>query len=148
MPETKKPEEKAKREEFRRYLGEFILKKLEITLWFLDQAGLVDQLTQFLVNLYEEQEKPTDAISYMRKALAQGKFLTPPSPFQQKFMMVLGPDTADVESLKVEIEKLKEQLADMTSRAETAEASVAELQGKLDASEADQSEPKEEPKPE
>ena len=25
MPETKKPEEKAKREEFRRYLGEFIL---------------------------------------------------------------------------------------------------------------------------
>jgi len=36
----------------------------------------------------------------------------------------------------------------MTSRAETAEASVAELQGKLDASEADQSEPKEEPKPE
>ena len=27
MPETKKPEEKAKREEFRRYLGEFILKK-------------------------------------------------------------------------------------------------------------------------
>ena len=24
MPETKKPEEKAKREEFRRYLGEFI----------------------------------------------------------------------------------------------------------------------------
>jgi len=24
------------------------------------------------VNLYEEQEKPTDAISYMRKALAQG----------------------------------------------------------------------------
>ena len=119
---------------------------MEITLWFLDQAGLVDQLTQFLVNLYEEQEKPTDAISYMRKALAQGKFA--PSPFQQKFMMFLGPDTADVESLKVEIEKLKEQLADMTSRAETAEASVAELQGKLDASEADQSEPKEEPKPE
>lgn len=146
MPETKKPEEKAKREEFRRYLGEFILKKSEIILWFLDQAGLVDQLTQFLVNLYEEQEKPTDAISYMRKALAQGKFA--PSPFQQKFMMFLGPDTADVESLKVEIEKLKEQLADMTSRAETAEASVAELQGKLDASEADQSEPKEEPKPE
>lgn len=28
MPETKKPEEKAKREEFRRYLGEFILKKI------------------------------------------------------------------------------------------------------------------------
>lgn len=74
MPETKKPEEKAKREEFRRYLGEFFhIFFLRITLWFSDQAGLVDQLTQFLVNLYEEQEKPTDAISYMRKALAQGK---------------------------------------------------------------------------
>ena len=73
MPETKKPEEKAKREEFRRYLGEFIPTFFRITLWFSDQAGLVDQLTQFLVNLYEEQEKPTDAISYMRKALAQGK---------------------------------------------------------------------------
>ena len=67
---------------------------------------------------------------------------------KKKLIRFLGPDTADVESLKVEIEKLKEQLADMTSRAETAEASVAELQGKLDASEADQSEPKEEPKPE
>ena len=49
------------------------MKFLKLILWFLDQAGLVDQLTQFLVNLYEEQEKPTDAISYMRKALAQGK---------------------------------------------------------------------------
>ena len=48
------------------------MKFLKLILWFLDQAGLVDQLTQFLVNLYEEQEKPTDAISYMRKALAQG----------------------------------------------------------------------------
>ena len=74
---------------------------------------------------------------------------TTPYLLWAKFYGVLsGPDTADVESLKVEIEKLKEQLADMTSRAETAEASVAELQGKLDASEADQSEPKEEPKPE
>lgn len=74
MPETKKPEEKAKREEFRRYLGDFFqIVFFRITLWFSDQAGLVDQLTQFLVNLYEEQEKPTDAISYMRKALAQGK---------------------------------------------------------------------------
>ena len=52
------------------------MKFLKIFLWFLDQAGLVDQLTQFLVNLYEEQEKPTDAISYMRKALAQGKKTT------------------------------------------------------------------------
>merc|ERR1711936_1042604 len=83
MPETKKPEEKAKREEFRRYL---------------DQAGLVDQLTQFLVNLYEEQEKPSDAVGYMKKALAS------------------GPDAADVESLRVEIAELESKLAEMTTR--------------------------------
>merc|ERR1712002_104768 len=114
MPETKKPEEKAKREEFRRYL---------------DQAGLVDTLTQFLVNLYEEPEKPTDAISYMKKALAQ------------------GPDAADVESLKVELEKVKQQLSEMTTRAETAEALVVELQGKLESSETE-SPKEEEPKAE
>merc|ERR1712002_145817 len=114
MPETKKPEEKAKREEFRRYL---------------EQAGIVDQLTQFLVNLYEEPEKPTDAISYMKKALAQ------------------GPDAADVESLKVELEKVKQQLSEMTTRAETAEALVVELQGKLESSETE-SPKEEEPKAE
>jgi hypothetical protein len=40
---------------------------------FLDQAGLLDLLTQFLVTLYEEQEKPSDAVAYMRKSLASGK---------------------------------------------------------------------------
>ena len=72
MPEIKKPEEKAKREEFRRYLGMFHEQiNSEITL-FQDQSGIVDQMTQFLVNLYEEQEKPSDAVGYMKKALASG----------------------------------------------------------------------------
>ena len=77
MPETKKVEDKAKREEFRRYLGQFFyfikfFKKLNK---FSDQAGIVDQLTQFLVSLYEEPEKPTDAVGYMKKSLGNGKFI-------------------------------------------------------------------------
>merc|ERR1719378_1920780 len=98
MPETKKVEDKAKREEFRRYL---------------DQAGIVDQLTQFLVNLYEEPEKPSDAVGYMKKALGN------------------GPDAADVESLRVTIDELTKKLEDATNRAEDAENKVAELQAKL-----------------
>merc|ERR1711976_302611 len=98
MPETKKVEDKAKREEFRRYL---------------DQAGIVDQLTQFLVSLYEEPEKPTDAVGYMKKALGN------------------GPDAADVESLRVKIEELSKKLEEANNRADEAEAKVAELQSKV-----------------
>jgi len=98
MPETKKVEDKAKREEFRRYL---------------DQAGIVDQLTQFLVSLYEEPEKPTDAVGYMKKSLGN------------------GPDAADVESLRVKIEELSKKLEEANNRADEAEAKVAELQSKV-----------------
>ena len=42
--------------------------------FYSDQAGIVDQLTQFLVSLYEEPEKPTDAVGYMKKSLGNGKF--------------------------------------------------------------------------
>jgi len=108
MPETKKPE--TKREEFRRYL---------------DQAGLLDLLTQFLVTLYEEPEKPQDAVAYMKKTLTQG-----------------NPDAADVETLRAEIEDLKEQLSGMTTRAETAEAEVQKL--KSQSEEEAQEAPKEE----
>merc|ERR1712168_522631 len=88
MPETKKPE--TKREEFRKYL---------------DQAGLLDLLTQFLVTLYEEPEKPTDAVAYMKKTLATA-----------------NPDSADIETLKAQLEDVTSQLAEMKVRAETAES--------------------------
>lgn len=98
MPETKKPE--TKREEFRRYL---------------DQAGLLDLLTQFLVTLYEEQEKPSDAVAYMRKSLASG-----------------AADAADIETLRAEIEELKSQSEEFKTRAETAEAELEKLKSKTD----------------
>merc|ERR1712210_445181 len=56
MPETKKPE--VKREEYRKYL---------------DSAGILDELTKFLVTLYEEPDKPQDAVSYMKKLLCGGE---------------------------------------------------------------------------
>ncbi|XP_011315023.1 C-Myc-binding protein [Fopius arisanus] len=44
----------SKREEFRRYL---------------ERAGVLDALTKVLVMLYEEPEKPDDALEYIRKHL-------------------------------------------------------------------------------
>lgn len=93
MPETKKPE--TKREEFRKYL---------------DQAGLLDLLTQFLVTLYEEPEKPTDAVAYMKKTLATA-----------------NPDSADIETLKAQLEDVTSQLAEMKVRAETAESELEKM---------------------
>lgn len=44
----------SKREEFRKYL---------------ERAGVMDALTKVLVSLYEETEKPEDALEYVRKNL-------------------------------------------------------------------------------
>jgi len=100
VPETKKPE--VKREEYRKYL---------------DSAGILDELTKFLVTLYEEPDKPQDAVSYMKKLLCGGE-----------------PDAAEVENMKNEIEQLKAQVEELTKRAEAAEA-------KLTASQPAESEP-------
>lgn len=44
----------SKREEFRRYL---------------ERAGVMDALTKVLVSLFEEPDKPEDALEYVRKHL-------------------------------------------------------------------------------
>lgn len=44
----------SKREEFRKYL---------------ERAGVMDALTKVLVSLYEEPEKPNDALEYIRENL-------------------------------------------------------------------------------
>jgi len=36
---------------------------------YLDQGGAVDQLTKCLVGLYEEKEKPSSAVDFMKKYL-------------------------------------------------------------------------------
>ncbi len=55
-----------KKEEFRKYL---------------EKAGVIDQLTKVLVGLYEEPDKPNNAIEHIKKCLG-------------------APSDTDVESLK------------------------------------------------
>merc|ERR1711911_98523 len=74
----------SKRDEFRRYL---------------EKAGVMDALTKVLVGLYEEPEKPNDALMYLKNHLS-----------------VAHPDQAELESMRSElnfahrqIETLKEE---------------------------------------
>lgn len=65
----------SKKEEFRKYL---------------EQGGVIDALTKALVGLYEESEKPHNALSFV-----------------QQFMSGDAPGSADIETLKSENAELK-----------------------------------------
>ena len=62
-----------KKEEFRKYL---------------EKAGVVDQLTKVLVGLYEEPDKPSNAIEFIKKCLG-------------------APSDTDVDQLKADNEELR-----------------------------------------
>ena len=81
-----------KKEEFRKYL---------------ERAGVIDNLTKVLVGLYEEPEKPGNAIEFIKKCLG-------------------APSDTDVESLKAENEDLRRQNAELEKR-------IQELQRDLQA---------------
>jgi len=72
----------SKREEFRKYL---------------EKAGVMDVLTKVLVGLYEEPEKPNNALDFLRQHLGAS-----------------GPETADVEALKLEVTELRQKLEKLT----------------------------------
>lgn len=67
----------SKREEFRKYL---------------EKAGVLDALTKVLVGLYEEPEKPNNALDFLKQHLGAS-----------------GPETADVEALKLEVSELRQK---------------------------------------
>ncbi|EDV20521.1 C-Myc-binding protein [Trichoplax sp. H2] len=67
----------SKREEFRKYL---------------EKAGVLDCLTKVLVTLYEEPEKPNDALDFLKQHLHGGP-----------------PETSDVEALRLENAELKQK---------------------------------------
>jgi len=67
----------SKREEFRKYL---------------EKSGVLDSLTKVLVGLYEEPEKPNNALDFLKQHLGAG-----------------GPESADVEALKLEVTELKQE---------------------------------------
>ncbi|XP_064627781.1 c-Myc-binding protein-like [Lineus longissimus] len=82
----------SKREEFRKYL---------------EKVGVLDALTKVLVGLYEEPEKPNNALDFLRQHLGAS-----------------GPETADVEALRLEVSELKQKLEQLTEE-------NTELKGKL-----------------
>ena len=82
----------AKKEEFRNYL---------------EKAGVIDQLTKVLVGLYEEPEKPGNAIEFIKKCLG-------------------APSDTDVEQLKADNEELRRTKAEL-------EKKIEELRRDLDA---------------
>ncbi|OCT94369.1 c-Myc-binding protein [Xenopus laevis] len=67
----------SKREQFRRYL---------------EKAGVLDTITKVLVALYEEPEKPNNALDFLKQ-----------------HMGAAGPETADVEALRLEVAELKQK---------------------------------------
>jgi len=83
----------SKREEFRKYL---------------EKSGVVDALTKVLVNLYEEPEKPNNALEFLLKNMNQE-----------------GPDTSDVEAMKAELLELRAQSTSLSQENE-------ELRARLD----------------
>lgn len=66
----------SKKEEFRRYL---------------EKTGVLDQLTKVLVGLYEEPDRPINALAYIKQYIG-------------------SPANVDVEGLKKENEDLKRQV--------------------------------------
>ncbi|KAK2833995.1 hypothetical protein Q7C36_014696 [Tachysurus vachellii] len=67
----------SKREQFRRYL---------------EKAGVLDSLTNVLVALYEETEKPNNALDFIKQRLTAG-----------------DPDSSQAEVLRVELEELQQK---------------------------------------
>ncbi|KYN01863.1 C-Myc-binding protein [Cyphomyrmex costatus] len=74
----------AKREEFRKYL---------------ERSGVMDALTKILVLLYDETEKPSDALEYIRKNLGG-----------------IVDNTSEIDSLKKELEESKAKIAELQSK--------------------------------
>ena len=68
----------SKREEFRKYL---------------EKNGVMDVLTRCLVSLYEEPEKPSDALQYVRNTLGAA-----------------SPDKVELESLRLVVAEMKEKV--------------------------------------
>merc|ERR1712195_171222 len=85
-----------KKEEFRRYL---------------ERSGVIDALTKVLVGLYEEPEKPANALDFIKMTLG-------------------APTGVDVDQLKAENEQLRKQCGELTLGLENVQAKLAEAEAK------------------
>ena len=64
---------------------------------FLEKTGVIDQLTKVLVGLYEEPEKPQNAVDFIKRSLG-------------------APQESDVDQLKAENEELKRIVTELQKR--------------------------------
>merc|ERR1712137_1148061 len=81
-----------KKEEFRRYL---------------ERSGVIDALTKVLVGLYEEPEKPANALDFVKLTLG-------------------APTGLDVEQLKAENEQLRAKLEELEGKLQEAQTKLEE----------------------
>merc|ERR1719365_463211 len=77
---------------------------------YLDKAGVLDLLTKSLVQLYEEPQKPTDALGYLKKSVAGNE------------------DKLTIETLRTENEELKRKIAELESSQAALQAKVTALE--------------------
>jgi len=84
----------SKKEEFRKYL---------------EKSGVIDALTKVLVGLYEEPERPPNAVDYLKRYMG-------------------APTGVDVEALKAENESLKSEVAELKGTVEQLNTQLAGLQ--------------------
>lgn len=82
----------SKREEYRKYL---------------EKSGVIDQLTRVLVELYEEPNKPENAIDFVKKYLG-------------------SPSDVDLDSLKVEHSKLKKTNEELHMKLKAVDSELAQ----------------------
>merc|ERR1711997_1018188 len=82
---------------------------------YLEKAGVLELLTKSLVQLYEEPEKPSDGLSYMKKAVGG-------SPADKELIANLQKENeelkAKVSLLEEKQNKLQETLAELEKKAE------------------------------
>lgn len=68
---------------------------------YLERAGVIDALSKALIKLYEEQNKPEDAIRFVRK-----------------FMCESCPDDAQYDIMKNDLEEAKTHIAKLEQELE------------------------------
>jgi len=86
----------SKKEEYRRYL---------------EKSGVTDALTKVLVGLYEEPDRPSNAIDYIKKYLG-------------------APASVDVDALRAENEEMKAKIKDLSRNVEDLNIKLLEATGR------------------
>mmetsp|Transcript_57243 Transcript_57243/g.134263 ORF Transcript_57243/g.134263 Transcript_57243/m.134263 type:complete len:97 (-) Transcript_57243:130-420(-) len=81
---------------------------------YLEKNGIISQLTRVLVGLYEEPERPTNAVDYIKKYLG-------------------APSGVDVEELRAENEELKMRNSQLEQQVSSLTLQVRELEAEKEA---------------